>query len=109
MASQAMVPEPKKSITSEAPEIAVQPIPSENVGKNEVAALAYQLWQERGRPIGSDQEDWFRAERKIAESKGMNDGSRDSAERSIDAEEADSSTLRFPVRSEVSKRRLVSV
>jgi hypothetical protein len=27
-----------------------------------VAALAYLFWQERGCPIGSDQEDWFRAE-----------------------------------------------
>jgi len=112
MASQAVVPEPKKSITNEPLEDSVQPIPSENVAKNEVAALAYQLWQERGCPIGSDQEDWFRAERKIAGSKGMNQrevGSQSSVEQSIDAEEADSSALRFPVRSEVSKRRLVSV
>ena len=28
----------------------------------DTAALAYQLWMERGCPIGSDQEDWFRAE-----------------------------------------------
>jgi hypothetical protein len=27
-----------------------------------IAALAYQLWQERGSPHGSDWEDWFRAE-----------------------------------------------
>jgi hypothetical protein len=27
-----------------------------------IAALAYQLWLERGCPIGSDQDDWFRAE-----------------------------------------------
>lgn len=27
-----------------------------------IAVLAYQLWLERGCPIGSDQEDWFRAE-----------------------------------------------
>jgi Protein of unknown function (DUF2934) len=27
-----------------------------------IAVLAYQLWIERGCPIGSDQEDWFRAE-----------------------------------------------
>ncbi len=30
-----------------------------------VAALAYQMWQERGCPIGSDQEDWFRAENEL--------------------------------------------
>ena len=28
----------------------------------DIATLAYQLWLERGGPIGSDQEDWFRAE-----------------------------------------------
>lgn len=28
----------------------------------EIAALAYQLWLARGCPIGSDQDDWFRAE-----------------------------------------------
>jgi hypothetical protein len=27
-----------------------------------IEQLAYQLWLERGSPIGSDQEDWFRAE-----------------------------------------------
>ncbi len=30
-----------------------------------VAALAYELWQERGCPVGSDQEDWFRAEAQL--------------------------------------------
>ena len=27
-----------------------------------IAVRAYELWLERGRPHGSDQEDWFRAE-----------------------------------------------
>jgi len=36
-----------------------------------IAALAYQLWLERGCPIGSDQEDWFRAE-KILKSRKEN-------------------------------------
>lgn len=27
-----------------------------------IAALAYQLWLERGCPLGSAEEDWFRAE-----------------------------------------------
>ncbi|MBV8049954.1 MAG: DUF2934 domain-containing protein [Acidobacteriaceae bacterium] len=27
-----------------------------------VAKLAYQLWEERGRPFGSPEVDWFRAE-----------------------------------------------
>ena len=30
-----------------------------------VRALAYELWLERGGPIGSDQEDWFAAERQL--------------------------------------------
>lgn len=28
-----------------------------------IAALAYQLWQDRGCPIGSPDEDWFEAEK----------------------------------------------
>ena len=35
-------------------------------GQNEVAALAYQLWQDRGSPVGSPDEDWFRAERELS-------------------------------------------
>ena len=31
----------------------------------EIAALAYQLWESRGRPLWSDQEDWFNAEREL--------------------------------------------
>jgi hypothetical protein len=30
-----------------------------------VAKLAYQLWEERGRPLGSPEVDWFRAERAV--------------------------------------------
>jgi hypothetical protein len=30
-------------------------------GHAEIAALAYELWEARGRPDGSSQEDWFRA------------------------------------------------
>ena len=29
--------------------------------ESEIAALAYKLWQERGCPVGSPDEDWFRA------------------------------------------------
>ena len=36
-----------------------------NCNEDEVAALAYKLWQERGCPNGSDQEDWFRAENEL--------------------------------------------
>ena len=30
-----------------------------------VAKLAYQYWEERGRPFGSPEVDWFRAERAV--------------------------------------------
>jgi len=30
-----------------------------------IAALAYELWQSRGCPDGSPEEDWFRAEREL--------------------------------------------
>ena len=30
-----------------------------------IAKLAYQLWLERGRPVGCPEEDWFRAEQLI--------------------------------------------
>ena len=30
--------------------------------ESEIATVAYQLWLERGCPIGSEQEDWLRAE-----------------------------------------------
>lgn len=35
------------------------------------AALAYQLWNERGCPIGSPDEDWFRAELKLGNHKRL--------------------------------------
>jgi len=33
--------------------------------QQEIAILAYQFWQERGCPIGSPEEDWFRAEQSL--------------------------------------------
>ena len=35
------------------------------IASDEIAALAYQLWNERGCPIGSPDEDWFRAEAEL--------------------------------------------
>jgi hypothetical protein len=35
-----------------------------------IAGLAYTLWESRGRPIGSPQEDWFKAEQEIASTAG---------------------------------------
>lgn len=34
---------------------------------SEIAALAYQLWKDRGCPVGSPDEDWFRAEKELSE------------------------------------------
>jgi hypothetical protein len=33
--------------------------------RKSIEALAYELWLKRGCPVGSDQEDWFRAEREL--------------------------------------------
>jgi len=33
----------------------------------QIAALAHALWQERGCPEGSSEEDWFKAEHQLAE------------------------------------------
>jgi hypothetical protein len=38
------------------------PVGSESVSQPEIAALAHRLWQSRGCPEGSPDEDWFRAE-----------------------------------------------
>ena len=33
--------------------------------REEILKLAYRFWEERGRPFGSPEEDWFRAEREF--------------------------------------------
>ena len=33
-----------------------------NAQREEIQKLAYQLWEERGAPLGSPEDDWFRAE-----------------------------------------------
>ncbi len=37
----------------------------------EIAALAYSLWQARGCPEGSPEEDWLNAERALNEQQGL--------------------------------------
>src|SRR5512146_624080 len=49
---------PERSAVNESVKAAATVSPTEN----EIAALAYQLWLAKGCPVGSDQEDWFRAE-----------------------------------------------
>ena len=47
---------------------ASQSQPSETSMQEEIARLAYTLWQQRGCPIGSAEFDWFAAEEKLLES-----------------------------------------
>jgi Protein of unknown function (DUF2934) len=61
VASRALKIDPKKSGARQ-PTDSTESNASEAVNETAIAALAYQLWQERGCPIGSDQGDWFRAE-----------------------------------------------
>ena len=34
-------------------------------GSEDIARLAYRIWEERGRPIGSAEVDWYEAERQL--------------------------------------------
>jgi hypothetical protein len=36
----------------------------------EIAPVAYELWMARGRPIGTDRDDWFEAERRLHDGMG---------------------------------------
>ena len=79
---------------------------AEPQNREQITALAYALWQSRGCPDGTPDEDWFRAEREIAGSKRGNEKEvegREYAERSMEAKEADSPLPRFPVGSEISQ------
>jgi len=58
MSSDATETMPEMSTVSESVETAATVGPTES----EIAAVAYQLWLEMGCAIGSDQENWFRAE-----------------------------------------------
>jgi len=58
MAGRALKIDPKKA-TEPAD---VQP---GGIEESAIAVRAYEIWQERGCPIGSDQEDWFRAEQEL--------------------------------------------
>jgi hypothetical protein len=37
----------------------------------QIEKLAYQLWKERGRPLGSPGDDWFRAEQELIQSSDL--------------------------------------
>ena len=38
---------------------------TQNSSREEIAVRAYHLWEERGRPIGSPEADWSRAENEV--------------------------------------------
>lgn len=46
-------------------------LPSEAPGHDEIAALAYQLWQDRGCPVGSPDVDWAQAEASLQPGKEL--------------------------------------
>jgi hypothetical protein len=58
MLSDAATVMPDRSTASESVKTVATVSPTES----EIATLAYQLWQDNGCPVGSDKEDWFRAE-----------------------------------------------
>ena len=60
--AKAMAINPRAIVTSDPDVDAGHP---ESVDETAIAARAYEYWQERGCPIGSDQEDWFRAEQEL--------------------------------------------
>src|ERR1022692_3173066 len=58
MSSDAAKMMPERSTESESVKTAATVSPTES----EIATVAYQLWLDNGCPVGSDQEDWLRAE-----------------------------------------------
>ncbi len=42
-----------------------QALNAEPDNHDEIAALAYEFWIQRGSPVGSPEEDWFRAEEEL--------------------------------------------
>lgn len=44
------------------------PAESSGLSREEIARRAYQLWEERGSPHGSPEEDWYRAEHQLRQS-----------------------------------------
>jgi hypothetical protein len=59
-------------------------VSEQSVDTDKQRRLAYRLWEERGRPLGRADEDWFEAERRMrtgehdADSQAVDEGSRES-------------------------------
>jgi hypothetical protein len=65
MSSRAMKTAPKKPPVTE-----THSGMTEGVEERETAALAYRLWEQRGRPVGSPEEDWYRAQSELKARRG---------------------------------------
>jgi len=63
MASRALKIDPKKTATSQ-PQT-THTAPANQIEEDQIAARAYQLWEERGCPIGSPEVDWYQAEQEL--------------------------------------------
>jgi hypothetical protein len=59
------VAKPTTEVTSDNAAKFVPPAAGETVAGDQVAALAYQYWLQRGCPIGSPELDWFQAEEEL--------------------------------------------
>ena len=55
----------------ESPQNAAQNVISEPSIQAEICALAYELWMQRGCPLGSPEVDWFRAEEEVKSRKEL--------------------------------------
>jgi hypothetical protein len=67
----AAAPVPSPSVQEELPENSEKSQPSETVSQEGIARLAYALWQARGCPDGSPEQDWFAAEQQIRASQTL--------------------------------------
>jgi hypothetical protein len=65
MASRALKIDPRRNVATRQEET----LEPERVSEIEIAARAYEIWQSRGCPIGSAEEDWFQAERELTTQK----------------------------------------
>ena len=56
---------PKTHINLETTEVPPEGSVGPALAQQDIACLAYAIWQERGCQIGSAEEDWFEAERRL--------------------------------------------
>jgi hypothetical protein len=55
----------KEIVMDAANDIRLTPGPAFTPRHEEIELLAFELWQERGAPVGTPEIDWFRAEEKL--------------------------------------------